>query len=254
MNARELSIINGDYWVAYFDIMGFENRVRGFEQNFGPGHLDLYVKNFFERILKKIDDALHRQNEFMSVALEQARFSDSFVFYTPVVTTDSFCTIDMLFRRFIGAAISSNFPVRGVLTVGDFYADKLNNVFLGPALAEAYKYAERQDWIGCIVCPSAAARLKEMGLSLSRRADYVLYEVPMKQIPQESTSSTRNVTKDPHFAYRLSKQPTTIERHLRHMKNESCNSNSCTHDPQITRKYDNTLKFFEKTRLGNVVD
>jgi len=250
------SIISGDCWLAYFDIMGFKKRVLSFEKNYGSGHLDVYIKNFYEKILKEIDHELHDQKKFMPVTFDVARFSDSFIFYTPAITRDSFWTTDMIFRRFIGGVILSNFPVRGAMTIGDFYADKAKNVFLGPALIEAYKYAERQDWIGCIVCPMAVTRVEKMGIPLSRRSDYVLYDVPMKmkKNPSEATSSIKDMTKERLFAYRLSKQPTTIERHLLHMRNEICNSNNCHQDSHIARKYDNTLKFFKKTKLQSVAD
>ncbi|MFZ4395085.1 MAG: hypothetical protein ACOYOU_05590 [Kiritimatiellia bacterium] len=79
-------------------------------------------------------------------------------------------------------------PVRGALACGSLYADTESHLFFGNALIESYEYGDSQDWIGLILAPSAAARLRDVGLPPEERLDYACWQVSFKEeseIPQK---------------------------------------------------------------------
>jgi len=48
----ENATINGNSWIACFDLLGFRNRVQAFEKSYGCGHLDTFAKNFYGDLVK----------------------------------------------------------------------------------------------------------------------------------------------------------------------------------------------------------
>jgi len=150
------------YWVAYFDLLGFENRVK--------------VQNAIWPILDEYRRALA---EIRSNPGEIRRkwFSDTFLFYTPDDSERSFAGIERACQFFFYRMIKSRMPVRGCLTIGDFYEDTSDDVLVGPALIEAYKLAEGQDWLGFVLSPDAVRRRDQYG---SPKDCYREYDVPVK--------------------------------------------------------------------------
>jgi len=118
------NIINGNCWVAYFDILGFKNDVKHFPPQ---GVLEKYIE-----VLKKIE----KHN------VKCKFFSDSFVFYTENDSDESFRRMNMALRFFFRAMFTQYIPMRGCLNVGQFYVDEEKGIFFGRSLIEAHNLAE----------------------------------------------------------------------------------------------------------------
>lgn len=147
------------YWVAYFDLLGFQSIVRQ------PGNIASRLKDrdcrpriwytleHYKRARKEFEHSMH------CYGMHGKWFSDTFVFYTKDESGD--CAIRIadasgsFFQRLYGSLI----PVRGCLAYGDLYSGPDNELF-GPALIDAYEEAEAQDWIGFIIHPTAVERMK----------------------------------------------------------------------------------------------
>ena len=71
-------------------------------------------------------------------------------------------------------------PLRGALSCGDFFAHKESGIFIGPALVDAYRLCEDQDWIGFALSPAATRRMREVGLPPDERLNYRYWPIPRK--------------------------------------------------------------------------
>lgn len=151
----------GSYWVAYFDLLGFANRVRVMPTVWP-------ILEEYRTVLAEI-----RKNP---EEIRSKWFSDTFLFYTPDDSEKSFAGIDAACQFFFYRMTRSHIPVRGSLTVGDFYEDTSDGVLVGPALIDAYKLAERQDWLGFVLSPDAVRRREQYGFP---RDYYREYDVPV---------------------------------------------------------------------------
>jgi len=140
------------YWVAYFDLLGFTNMVEG-EREVWPILLEVY-----EPLLTEIE------TRFKDVQCKW--FSDTLVFYTPDHSKTSWDGIVNVCESFFYRTIERQIPARGCLSVGDFYAE--DDVLIGPALIDAYRLAECQDWLGFVLSPEAVRRRDQYGI----RRDY----------------------------------------------------------------------------------
>jgi len=75
-------------------------------------------------------------------------------------------------RLFFQELILNKIPVRGAMSFGDLYSQKERNVFIGPALVDAYHYGEGQNMLGFLLAPSAVKALKSIGLPANERFHY----------------------------------------------------------------------------------
>jgi hypothetical protein len=131
------------YWVAYFDLLGFESRVRAMPRVWP-------VLEEYPTVLSEIRGH--------SAEVSCTWFSDTFLFHTPDDACQSFSGIEDACECFFYRMIKKRIPVRGCLTIGDFYEDMSDRVLIGPALIEAYKLVEGQDWLGFVLSPDAVRR------------------------------------------------------------------------------------------------
>ena len=163
--------IDGNCWLAYFDILGFGNMVESFPVEF---------------VREKFKEALKEGAKFNAICRFKF-FSDSFIFYTENDSMDSFRCIRgasaFFFREMFTKKDPPRFPMRGCLNVGQFYADEETGIFFGRVLIDAYKLSNDQDWIGFVLSREARERLKDyesMGLKSSKYSLFQEYNVPYK--------------------------------------------------------------------------
>ncbi|MHC4558535.1 MAG: hypothetical protein ACYS80_14675 [Planctomycetota bacterium] len=168
-------IINGDCWLAYFDILGFSNIVESFPAEF---------------IREKLKEALKEGEQFNAICRFKC-FSDSFIFYTENDSMDSFRCVRGASAFFFRALFTGNkvphFPMRGCLDVGEFYADEENGIFFGRVLINAYKLSEGQEWIGFVLSDKARQKLNNAESTAFKSSKYSLfqeYNVPYKEEPK----------------------------------------------------------------------
>jgi hypothetical protein len=167
------NIINGNCWVAYFDILGFKEKISAFD-----GHLDAFEQNFYSNLL----DKLQRQGKYWPDKVFTAWASDTFLFFTRDDSKSSFGYIAKSAKHFYWDVMPNNWPLRTAIGFGQLYADRFKSIFLGSGLIDAYEYAEKQNWIGIVVTPKANSKLRELGVELQRRpAMFKEYDVPVKR-------------------------------------------------------------------------
>lgn len=125
---------------------------------------------------------------------------------------------------------------RGALGTGQFYADRQNNIFLGSAFIDAYEYAEKQNWIGFVVTPTAEKKIGDIDIELSLNIQphislyqYSQYDVPIKE--KELRNSVEGTERlfaakipDARESFRM---PSGLPQ-------------------EVMVKYENTLRFFEQ--------
>lgn len=170
--------------------------------------------------------------------IQHAWFSDTFVMYSDDGSASDFVSMDMIARGFMGRLVTHKIPVRGAIACGDFYADRINQLYLGEALIEAYEYGEAQDWIGFLLCPSAIKRLNEVGLPADERLNYAYADIPFK------ATHANVVTKLPACilgSWDYINGENLCLSALREMKLKAPNDS-------VARKYDNSIKFIEANR------
>jgi hypothetical protein len=167
------SITNGNCWVAYFDILGFKNKVLDFNKQ-NQGHLEVFVDRYFLDVIKAIKRSGKYNPDYVSITW----FSDSFLLFSHNDTLTSFVAIEQAARHFFWRVICRGIPLRGALGYGEFYGDLSRSIFLGQALIDTYHYAEKQKWIGFTVTPSACNQLDG---AKYLRSNYVKHDVLFKQ-------------------------------------------------------------------------
>lgn len=231
-------IINGNCWVAYFDMLGFKRQVYLTEQNEFNNILYIYKKVLEEIDLKKPI----REN-----LVEAKWFSDTFIFYSLNDSEKCMTNIEYIARSFFREMFLKNIPLRGCLNYGKFYANKEKGIYFGSALIEAYELAESQDWIGYILSEKAEDK---MGIYNTQdcqpsgrdfREYYKEYDVPMKDSKKQRLP-TYKISTYPLFGNDgsdpLGGCLTQMWSYVKHDKNLSSEKKQ-----DIKRKYENTKNF-----------
>ena len=231
---REAGIVNGDCWVACIDILGFKNHVLDFEQQYGKGHLDIFVQNYYKDIL----DELNKRGKYWPGKVSIWWASDTFVFYTLDDSAESFTCIEQEATHFCVGLSWKHYAFRGALAAGQLYAETGRNILVGPSFIDAYEYAEKQNWIGLVLTPSACTKLKVIGLDpVNMPLTFTEYDVPVKKKEMTPTQSTEKL-----FAARIGKYPMVPEC-IKQLQNECKTRYPKEYEAQHKSKYENTLKF-----------
>jgi len=232
------NIINGNCWVAYFDILGFTGKVKELRN-----HPDTLARIYYQRILEKIKRS--------GVYLERVNthwFSDSFIFYTNDDSPASFTNICPLAEGFITNAIWQRKPLRGALSFGRFCADKAKNIFIGIALIDAHDYAEKQDWIGCVMTPNALKKINSFKLpNITGDVPTVEYYVPVKNKDKEQDGVVLQYSFEKLRAFRL--DASLVRERVNEMYNAARGNGKSDY---ILRKYINTLNFLSNNTITSV--
>ena len=218
----------GKKWLSYFDLLGFGNFVR-----------DHSISEVFYRYEQSLTELRYQESlrKGRRVKLGFVHFSDTFLIYAPDDTASSFVAIDSASRWFFNLLLARQIPVSGAIACDDFYADVSNSIFLGKALVEASKLGERFNWLGFIVCPSAAHRLAEVGLPTEERLNYRQWDAPIKKAHQQ-IHATESIA-----AYLIGASSPThgqntyiplLEKMAKRIE-----------DPRVQEKYFNTIRFLK---------
>ncbi len=169
--------IHEQYFVAYFDFLGFKEYVK-------KNPLNLIVSNY-KAVLKRIKKKEGIYFDVDKIICQW--FSDTFLFCAKANSDQfeqTFFQMQALSMAFFKEMISKHIPLKGALTVGEFYTEPEHGIFLGEALIKAYEYAENQNWLGFVLTPEILTLLeqnkREKEISFCKR-HYVEYEVPYKK-------------------------------------------------------------------------
>lgn len=150
-------------WFCYFDLLGFTAQVHGSN-----------ISEVIPAYKKALSDLSKGRQAIGSKGVICAWFSDTFIVYSSGASPKNFARVEAVGRQFFQRLILRGVPVRGALTFGQLYSQSRQNIFVGPALIDAYQYAENQDWLGFVLTPNALDRMAKEGLPPDARAHYRL--------------------------------------------------------------------------------
>lgn len=229
-------IVPQNCWVAYFDILGFQNILRN-DYRIKTAGLDAFAEVSYQDILTESK----RVRDFSPDDVSTVWFSDTFFFLAHDDSPKSLASVNQAATGFFEGLISQRWPLRGALGVGELYADLDEGVFLGQAVIDAYRYAENQDWIGFIVTRDADARIRETDVVLDRW-EYVRHDIPFKKplkTPQGEDDG-RGL-----YAYR----PNGLRREtllscIEEMRSHARNECPKEYEQRHKAKYERTIAFF----------
>jgi len=223
---------SGKRWVSYFDRLGFGN--------YSSEH-DLI--NVFNETCSWLAIAKQEGQYFANVEL--VWFSDTIIFYSTDDSRMSFQAVDEASRSFFDELLDSKIPVRGALAFGDFYADKVNNLYLGKALVDACKYGEKFDWLGFVLHSSALEMMAEVGQPVSDLT-YKRWDAEYKNLKTNAPEKELNVV-----AYLVgpgSILPVTGGNpYLKALEEMAAGTDCESH----RRKYENTIQFLKHFTTAN---
>jgi|SRR5665213_774138 len=160
-------------WCCYFDLLGFKKLVQrdGFNSNALINPVYTY---YLSREI--VEDWIRRKS-----CLHLVCFSDTFLIYSNDDSAAAFAHIEQAARWIMNLNLTRKIPLRGALSCGVIFIKEADNVCIGAPLIEAYEQAENQNWIGFLLCHSAARRLKEFNLSPSKMLNYRRWQIPWKK-------------------------------------------------------------------------
>ncbi len=210
-------------WLGYFDLLGTRQLI------LSGDHFQVF--SVYERAVREVSHWNSRLPQ-----IRHAWFSDTFLIYSESDTRSDFVAMDIISRWFAHFLLLAGIPVRGAIACGPFYADLSNQVYLGQALVEAYKFGEAQDWIGFLLCPSAVVKLDEVGLPAGKLLNYAYAEIPSKK-----ALSPKRLPACLLGSWALINGENQVLRKLKDMKANQLESS-------ITRKYQNAITFVERNQ------
>ena len=230
-------IIDGNCWIAYFDILGFSNMVESFPAWF--------VKELYEQALK--------ETETYNKICKFIFFSDSFLFYTENNSQESLNAISTITAIFFHGMFLKEYPMRGCLNIGKFYADRENGIYFGPGLTKAYHLAEGQNWIGYIFSEEAGEKFESFesnGFRSNIRLRYTKYGVPYKKPPERRHLYAYNLklsspSQNPSQRFQTALDDMEYKTSLtfKTINNTTSDVNKCPEYINILDKYKNTREF-----------
>jgi len=238
-------IINGNCWVACFDILGFGNDVEQFPPE--------YVLEQYIKILE--------ETEWSNVSHKW--FSDCFVFYTKDDSESSFRSIDVALKFFFHRMFTLCIPMTGCLDIGKFYVDEGKGIFFGRSLVNAHRWVEGQDWIGFVLSEEVEKKIDEFKVKCPNgywdefKKYYLNYPVPCKKGVKKCKLLVYNLTIEPYVDnQKAEREQRTLWDCLGDMEAKAktllmektrregiVDLEKCREYKNVIRKYKNTKKF-----------
>lgn len=201
-------------YLAMFDILGFKaiRNQLGTDRLYGK-YLNAVLPIFQnaampKSLTKEVEGKKVSVADPSSKRVEHLFFSDTFIFYTPDDSFDSFIKIIFSAVAFLQGGFGIKSPVRGAIGHGDFITAGNINGLMGEAVEDAYIGEQSQVWSGCMLtekCQKFSQENKyinEYQLLLTAAANYSSgqrekesllissrylkeYEVPFQKNPRE---------------------------------------------------------------------
>ncbi len=138
--------------IAFLDVLGFskmlfENSLESLHGNYSNFISQAKNTTFFPNP----NDPQKRTN------FEFGKFiSDSIILVSnPIDDIYNINNFIMAITNLLGLGFKNNFPIRGVIGIGDIIIDEENGIVLSKELPELLKQEKQQDWAGCILLEDA---------------------------------------------------------------------------------------------------
>jgi hypothetical protein len=154
-------------WLCYLDLLGFRARVAREE-----------IGDILELYNQALEEIQRGTNAHQSRGVACSWFSDTFIIFSRGGGLGDFTSVEQAGRLFFQNLTLQGIPARGAIAYGKFYSQMERNIFIGPALIEAYECGEGQDWIGFSLAPSVFRRLEGTDLDLRQRYHYQPVDLP----------------------------------------------------------------------------
>jgi hypothetical protein len=154
-------------WFCYLDLLGFASLVN-----------DKSIEQVIPLYKEALQHLVRVAKPKKRLGLIYSWFSDTFIIYSRNDNERDFSYVEQVGRLFFQNLILNRIPVRGAITHGALYSQSSENIFVGPALIDAYNYAEKQAWLGFILTPRVFERLEHTSLAVNNRAHYRLVTEP----------------------------------------------------------------------------
>lgn len=224
------AVIKGKRAIAYFDILGFKEKVE-----------TLTIDELVDWYTKLINNT---ENYFVDEATSQIRrkdtckrfiFSDSIFLIANEDTEQGFVELVTYAWRMMQIALAMNFPLRGAITYGDIYVEQSRNIFIGESIVNAATWENKQNWMGAVVDKSAMERYHSILKGNDVLSDVLRLLLPIYPVPM------KNDTTENQFV--INWRTNIISQHgiKALFKNN-------THDKAVERKIENTLAFAKFVR------
>jgi hypothetical protein len=218
---------NKKCFLSYFDLLGISRLI---ENN--------NIENIFSVYSLAIEKAsLSTPN--IRDKVKKIWFSDTFIFYTPNDTFDSFSAIELFSRYFINTCINYLIPLRGAISFGSMYIDIENDLIVGKPLLESHRYCEHQNCIGLVITPSVKNEVSpffDNGNTLKYCTDKIEFKFHNeKGIEYQHVDTIAYLLGD---TYGINGSQVILDK-LIQMKTKIT-------DEDIIRKYTNTINFIDK--------
>jgi len=232
-------IIDGNCWVAYFDILGFKNEIY-----LNRGQLSV-LAYMYKEVIEHINGKLKNIPSFRSL-YGCSWFSDTFLLYSLDDSIKSYNTVYSAAKQFFDyMTITKKWLLRGAIAVGDFYVDMNNSIYLGEALIDAYNFTEKQDWIGMVLTPTAYEKLSTHGHAFTYVDGLCFreYVVPVKRRIESNGLEQMVLDSERLWAYHYRKRDPRRDIIMNSMRRVCSKGDGLAISHR--RKYDNTLRFYE---------
>ena len=205
-------------WFCYLDLLGFTIQVQS-------GRIEDVMVDYEDAI----GDLRRSKSSTYAKTVMHSWFSDTFIIYSTGDSPALFAAVEQVGRLFFQRLIMRGVPVRGSLTHGSLYSQAKRNVFVGPALIDAYYHAENQNWLGFVLTPKAIARMADIGVPVEQRPFYRV--VPKTYMKEPITGPIYGFS----FNNGMVQGQNPYRQSMLAMKEEAGSA--------FSKKYDNTLDF-----------
>ncbi len=146
-------IIKGKRAIAYFDILGFREKVAKLTiDELADSYVQL-IHNTDNYFFDETSSKIIRNDTCMRFI-----FSDSIFLVAREDTEQGFIELFSYAWRMMQIAFAMKFPLRGAIAYGDIYVDQSKGVFIGDSIVKAAVWESKQDWMGAVVDRSAIDR------------------------------------------------------------------------------------------------
>jgi len=140
--------ITGKRFVAFFDILGFKDKVMR------DSHDEIYEKlaeiQVNENLLKQTLDDPAVQEVFQDYGIYVVKFSDSISLFSKNDTIENFVLFLISARFLFTSFLKKEFLIKGGMAYGKISLDKEKQLYFGQPIIDAYNLEEDVNYIGVI--------------------------------------------------------------------------------------------------------
>lgn len=166
--------VTTERFVAFFDIMGFKDRV---DKNSHEAIISDLRK--IKGILSVFQDRIKIQNKKIKTSI----FSDSIIIFSEDNSEHSLFSISNCSSTLVNYLLMHGIPIKGAISCGKISVDPENSIFFGKPIINAYLLLEELNFYGAILDESVEYYIKmneSENISFLFKYIYVKYKVPFK--------------------------------------------------------------------------